>query len=74
MTRPRADRLEDFLREAARAVEAGPDFGLLYTDFFELAERHGLAECVPYDPGVHGTEWDAKPGDLIWVLWGPTVG
>lgn len=36
-------------------------------DFMPLAEKHGLAQRVPYDPEKHG-EIEAEEGDFIWFI------
>jgi hypothetical protein len=36
-------------------------------DFMPLAEKHGLAQRVPYDPETHG-EIDADEGVMIWWI------
>lgn len=37
-------------------------------DILPLAEQHGLAQRVPYDPATHGDEIDAGEGDPIWFV------
>ena len=34
-------------------------------EIMEIAERHGLADRVNYDPKIHG-DINADPGDEIW--------
>lgn len=36
-------------------------------EIMEIAERHGLAERVIYNPKIHG-EIDAEPGNIIWYF------
>ena len=42
-------------------------------EILEIAERHGLAKQVKYDPKKHGPITDVEPGDTCWV-WGSNLG
>lgn len=36
-------------------------------DIFPILEKHGLVECVEYDPAIHNCD-NNEPGDTIWYF------
>lgn len=58
--------LWDWLREML--PDAGVCLEFDTEDLMRLAQKHGRAQRVTYDPKVHG-ELDAEPGSEIW-WWG----
>ena len=57
------DWLREMLPDAGCCVEFDTE------DLMRLAEKHGRAGKVKYDPAIHGDISDAEPGDEIW-WWG----
>jgi hypothetical protein len=57
------DWLREMLPDAGCCVEFDTE------DLMRLAEKHGRARKVKYDPAIHGDISDVEPGDEIWA-WG----
>ena len=59
--------LWDWLREML--PDAGCCLEFDTEELMKLAEKHGRASRVKYEPRIHGGICDANPGDEIW-WWG----
>jgi hypothetical protein len=43
-----------------------------FADLLEIAEKSGLAESIVFDPNVHETDVEARPGETFFAPTSPT--